>query len=98
MGSTVKGVKNLFRLYCTVDVTNINILKLCEIHIDLICPDKIWSIIILVTLSKCYDQVSFSIAIESDFKRAFYGFTLMPSSSKFIKRLSKIKQINKFCY
>ena len=43
MGSTVKGVKNLFRLYCIVDVTNIDILKLCEIHIDLICPDKIWS-------------------------------------------------------
>ena len=50
MGSTVKGVKNLFRLYCTVDVTNINILKLCEIHIDLICPDKIWSIIILIII------------------------------------------------
>ena len=41
MGSTVKGVKNLFRLYRMVDVTNIDILKLCEIHIDLICPDKI---------------------------------------------------------
>ena len=27
---------------------------------------------------KCYDQVSLSIAIESDFKQAFYGFTLMP--------------------
>ena len=43
MGSTVKGVKNLFRLCCMVDVTNIDILKLCEINIDLICPDKIWS-------------------------------------------------------
>ena len=41
MGSTVKRVKNLFRLYCMVDVTNIDILKLCEIHIDLIRPDKI---------------------------------------------------------
>ena len=27
---------------------------------------------------KCYDQVSLSIALESDFKQAFYGFTLMP--------------------
>ena len=78
MGSTVEGVINLFRLYCMVDVTNIDILKLCEIHIDLICPDKIWSIIILVIILKCYDQVSLSIAIESDFKHAFYGFTLMP--------------------
>ena len=45
---------------------------------DLICPDKIWSIIVLVIILKCYDQVSLSIAIESDFKHAFYGFTLMP--------------------
>ena len=81
-----------------VDVTNIDILKLCGIHIDLICPDKIGSIIIIVIILECYEQVSLSVAIESDFKRAFYGFTLMPSSSKFIKRLSKIKQINKFCY
>ena len=78
MGSTIKGVKNLFKLYCIVDVTNIDILKLCEIHIDLICPDKIWSIIILVIIFKCYDQVSLSITIESGFKQAFYGFTLMP--------------------
>ena len=61
-----------------VDVTNIDILKLCEIHIDLICPDKIWSIIILVIILKCYDKVSLSTAIESDSKRAFYGFTLVP--------------------
>ena len=61
-----------------VDVTNIGILKLCKIHINLICPDKIWSIIILVIILKCYDQVSLSIAIESDFKHAFYGFILMP--------------------
>ena len=61
-----------------VDVTNIDILKLCEIHIDLICPDKIWSIIILVIMLKGYDQVSLPIAIESGFKHAFYGFTLMP--------------------
>lgn len=60
-----------------VDVTNIDILKLCEIHIDLICPDKIRSIIILVITLKCYEQVSLSIAIESDFKHAFYSFTLM---------------------
>ena len=36
-----------------VDVTNIDILKLREIHIDLVCPDKIWSIIILVIILKC---------------------------------------------
>ena len=78
MGSTVKGMINIFRLYCVVDVTNIDILKLCEIHIALICPDKIWSIIILVIILECYDQVSLSIAIESDFKYAFHGFTLMP--------------------
>ena len=69
---------NLFRFYYMVDVTNIDILKLNKIHIDLICPDKIWSIIILVIILKCYDQVSLSIAIESDFKHAFYGFILMP--------------------
>ena len=76
--SNVEGVMNIFRLYCMVDVTNIDVLKLCEIHIDLICPDKIWSIIILVIIFKCYDQVSLSITIESGFKQAFYGFTLMP--------------------
>ena len=54
MGSIVEGVINLPRLYCMVDVTNIDILKLCGIHIDLICPDKIWLIIILVTTLKCY--------------------------------------------
>ena len=78
MRSTVEGVINLFRLYCMTDVTNIDILKLCEIHIDLISPDKTWSIIILVIILKCYDQVSLSIAMESDFKHAFYGFTLIP--------------------
>ena len=67
MRSTVEGVINLFRLYCMADVTNIDILKVCEIHIDLICPDKIWSNIILVIMLKCYDQVSLSIAIELDF-------------------------------
>ena len=61
-----------------VDVTNIDILKLCKIHTDVICLDKIWLIIILVIILKCYDQVSLSIAIESDFKHPFYGFTLMP--------------------
>ena len=65
--STAEGGINLLRLYCMVDVTNIDILELCEIHIDLICPYKIWSIIILVIILKCYDQVSLSIAIESDF-------------------------------
>ena len=56
MGNTVERVINLLRLYCMVDVTNIDILELCEIHIDLICPDKIWSIIILIIIFKCYDQ------------------------------------------
>ena len=60
------------------DVTNIDILKLCEIHAVLISPDKIWSIIILVMILNCYDQVSLSIAIESDFKHVFYGFSSMP--------------------
>ena len=77
MGSTVEEVISLFRLYCMADVTNIDILKLCKVHIDLICPDKIWSVVILVIL-KCCDQVFLSIAIESDFKHAFYGFSLMP--------------------
>ena len=36
-----------------VDVTNIDILKLIEIHIDLICPDKIRSITILGIILKC---------------------------------------------
>ena len=54
MGSTVEGMMNLLKLYCMVDVTNIAILKLCGIHIYLICPDKIWSIIILVTILNCY--------------------------------------------
>ena len=76
--STVEGVTNLFRLYCIIDVTNIDILKLCEIHIDLICSDKIWSIIILVIILECYEQVYLSVAIESTFKHASYGFTLMP--------------------
>ena len=76
--STVEGVISLFRLYCMVDVTNIGTLKLCEIHTDLICPDKIQSTIILVIILKCYDQLSLSIAVESDFKHASYGFTLMP--------------------
>ena len=44
-----------------VDVTNIDILELRELHIHLICPD---------TVLNCYDQVSLSIAIESDFKHA----------------------------
>ena len=78
MRSTVEEVINLFRLYCMIDVTNIDILKLCEIHRDLICLDKIWSVIILVIILKCYDQVYLSIAMESDFKHAFYGFTLIP--------------------
>ena len=54
MGSTVEGVINLLRLYCMVDVTNTDILKLCGIHIDLICSDKMLSVIILVTTLKCY--------------------------------------------
>ena len=78
MGSPVEVVINLFRLYCIVDVSNTGILKLCEIHIDPICPDKIWSIIILVIILECYEQVYLSVAIESNFKHASYGFTLMP--------------------
>ena len=54
MGSIVEGVINLLRLCCMVDVTNIDILKLCGVHIDLICPKKMWSTIILVILLKCY--------------------------------------------
>ena len=54
MRSTVEGVINLFRLYCMVVVTNIDRLKFREIHIDLICPDKIWSVIILVIILKYY--------------------------------------------
>ena len=72
------------------DVTNIYILKLCKIHIDLTSPDKIWSIIILVIILKCNDQVSLSIAIESDFKHAFYDFTLSlkntASSPRFVEK------------
>ena len=71
------------------DVTNTDILKLYEIHIDLICPDKIWSILILVIILKCYDQVSFSIAIESDFQHAFFRILLILQD--LWKRLSKIK-------
>ena len=37
-----------------VDVTNIDILILCGIHKDLICPDTILSILILVIILKCY--------------------------------------------
>ena len=36
-----------------VGVTNKGILKLCEIHTDMICPDKIWSITILGIILKC---------------------------------------------
>jgi len=43
MGNTVGGVVNLLRLYCMVDITNIDILKLCGIHKDMICPDKMLS-------------------------------------------------------
>jgi len=35
MGSTVEGVINLFRFHCMADVTNIDILKLREIHTDM---------------------------------------------------------------
>ena len=49
MGIIIKGVINLLRLYCMVDISNIAILKLYGIHEDLMCPDKM-SIIILVIL------------------------------------------------
>ena len=48
MRSTVEAVISLFRFYFMVDVTNIDILKLCGIHENLICPGKM-SVIILVT-------------------------------------------------
>ena len=70
------------------DVANIDILKLCEIHIDLISPDKTSSIIILVIILKCYDQVSLSIAIESDFQHAFFRILLILQD--LWKRLSMI--------
>ena len=54
MGNTVGGVINLLRLYCMVDITTIDILKLCGIHKDMICPDKMLSITILVIIFKCY--------------------------------------------
>ena len=40
MGSSVEWVINLLGLYRMVDVTSIDILKLCGISIDMICPDK----------------------------------------------------------
>ena len=43
MGNIVEGMINLLRSYYTVDLLiyiYIYILKLCGIHIDLICPDK----------------------------------------------------------
>ena len=54
MGSIVGGIMNLLGLYSIVDVTNIDILKLCGSHIDLIYPEKMWSTIILVIILKCY--------------------------------------------
>ena len=82
MGSTVEGVINLLRLYCMVDVTNIDILKLCGVHIDLIRPNKMWSTIILLILWKCYKSQQWPgyilICSLIRFKHAFYGFTLMP--------------------
>ena len=37
-----------------VDATNIDILELCGIHENLICPGIMLSVIILVIMSKCY--------------------------------------------
>ena len=37
-----------------VDVTNIDILKLCGIHENLICPGIMLLVIILVIMLKCY--------------------------------------------
>ena len=67
MRNTAEGMINLCRLYYMVEVTNIDVLKLCRVHTDLICPGKIWSTIILIVILKCYDQVSLSIVIESVF-------------------------------
>ena len=108
MRSTVKGVINLFRLYRMVDVTNIDILKLCKIHMDLICPDKIWSIIILVIILKCYisqqwpgfsvncKRIRFYTCFLWFYSCAFWRILLVLQD--LWKRLSKIKQINKCCY
>ena len=40
MGSIVGGVMESSQVILYIDVTNIDILKLCEIHIDLICLIK----------------------------------------------------------
>ena len=37
-----------------IDVTNIDILEICEIHENMICPGKMLSVIILVIILKCY--------------------------------------------
>ena len=68
MGSTVEGVIDLLRLCCVVGVTNTDILKLCGVHIDLICPNKMWSTIILYLSCKSVtshsnDQATLSIAV-----------------------------------
>ena len=51
MVNIVGKVIDFLSLYSTIDVTNIDILK---IHEDHMCPDKMLSIIILVIILKCY--------------------------------------------
>ena len=50
--------------------------------IDLICPNKIWSTIILLILLKCYKSQQWpGYTVNCSlirFKHAFYGFSLMP--------------------
>ena len=89
-------------------VTNIDIPRLCEIHIDLICPDKRRSIIILVIILKCYisqqwpgfsvncKRIRFYTCFLWFYSCAFWRILLVLQD--LWKRLSKIKQINKLCY
>ena len=53
-----------------------------EVTIDLICPNKMWSTIILLILLKCYKSQHWpGYTVNCSlirFKHAFYGFTLMP--------------------
>ena len=51
MVNIVGKVIDFLSLYSTIDVTDIDILK---IHEDHMCPDKMLSIIILVIILKCY--------------------------------------------
>lgn len=99
MGIIIEGVINLLRLYCMVDITNVAILKLYGIHEDLICPDKMLSIIILVILKYympwkwpgCFVNCTatrFLSMVSLDAFKEYYYFKI------YGKELSKISQIN----